>query len=308
VRIVSFLPAATEMAFALGLGDEIVGVSHECDFPAAARTKPVVVHNAVSLAALAPREIDSTVARALHESGTLYAVDEELLRALEPDLILTQDLCQVCAPSGNDITRLLGSLPSRPDVLYLTPRVLADVGENLRAIGRATRRSAQAEALIESAHERLNRVAVAIDAIDHRPRVFFAEWTDPLYCAGHWVPEMIERAGGIALLARPGGNSVRVTRQEAIASRPDVVIVAPCGFSLDGAVEQASLVGVPAERIFAVDANSFFARPGPRLVDGVELLAQLLHGDVARVTSASRPESTIEFARGLHPRCDRPAG
>lgn len=280
MRIVSFLPAATEMAFALGLDDEIVGVSHECDFPVAARAKPVVVHNAVSLAALAPSEIDSTVARTLHETGTLYAVDEELLRSLAPDLILTQDLCQVCAPSGNEITRLLGSLNPRPEVLYLTPRTLADVDENLLMIGDAVGRRDAAEGIVAQGRSRLERIAHRTSRVAPRPRVFFAEWTDPLYCAGHWVPEMIERAGGIAVVARPGSDSVRVTREEAIAANADVVIIAPCGYALDGAIEQASLVGVPAKRTFAVDGNSYFARPGPRLIDGVELIAHLLHPEL----------------------------
>ena len=280
MRIVSFLPAATEMAFALGLDDAIVGVSHECDFPAAARSRPVVVHNAVSLAALSPSEIDSTVARTLRETGSLYAVDEGLLRSLAPDLILTQDLCQVCAPSGNEITRLLGSLDPRPDVLYLTPRSLADVDDNLLMIGDAVERRDVAERIVADGRERLDKVARLTSQVSRRPTVFFAEWTDPLYCAGHWVPEMIERAGGVPLVARAGSDSVRVSRDEAIAANADVVIVAPCGYSLEGAVEQASLVGVPAKRTFAVDANSYFARPGPRLIDGVELIAHLLHPDL----------------------------
>lgn len=277
MRIVSFLPAATEMACALGLGDDIAGVSHECDYPHVMRGKPVVVHNAVALATLSPSAIDSAVSETLRDSGTLYAVDEQLLRALEPELILTQDLCQVCAPSGNEITRLLASLETKPDVLYFTPRTLADVDANLLTLGDATGRRRDAEAIVESNRRRLDAVADRVSRVADRPTVFFAEWTDPLYCAGHWVPEMIERAGGVPLLARPGGDSVRVSRDEAIAAKPDVVIVAPCGFALDAAVEQASLVGVNAKRIFAVDANAYFARPGPRLIDGVELLAHLLH-------------------------------
>jgi len=232
MRIVSFLPAATEMACALGLENEIVGVSHECDYPPSMRTKPVVVHNALALAALSPGEIDVAVSETLRDGQSLYAVDESLLRALEPDLILTQDLCQVCAPSGNEITRLLASLSRRPEVLYFTPRTLADVDDNLLALGDAAGRRAQAESIVAANRRRLSAVAHRLAPIAHRPRVFFAEWVDPIYCAGHWVPEMIELAGGIPLLARPGGESVRVSREEAIAASPEIVIVAPCGFSL----------------------------------------------------------------------------
>jgi iron complex transport system substrate-binding protein len=286
-RIASFLPAATEMACALGLEPLLVGVSHECDHPASVREKPVVVRNAVEFAALGPSEIDAEVSARLEAGESLYAVDETLMRALEPDLILTQDLCQVCAPSGNDITRLLFSLERKPDVLYFTPRTLADVDDDLRRLGDATGRRAEADALILKNRRRLDAVERRIAKIDKRPRVFFAEWVDPVYCAGHWVPEMIERAGGEPVLACPGEDSVRVSREEVMAAKPDVLIVAPCGYSLSGAISQAGRLGLTASRMYAVDANAYFARPGPRLVDGVELLAHLLHPDVAEPTPGS---------------------
>jgi iron complex transport system substrate-binding protein len=285
MRIVSFLPAATEMACALGLEEWIVGISAECDHPASIRRKPVVVHSALSLATMTPSEIDAAVRRTIHETGTLYAVDERLLRSLEPDLILTQDLCQVCAPSGNDVTRVIASLEPKPEVVYFTPHTLADVDDNLRRLGDITGRRARADAIIASNHARIESVEAWVADVDVHPTVFFAEWVDPLYCAGHWVPEMIEIAGGIPLLARRGGDSVRVTRDDVIAAQPDVIIVAPCGFDADAAARQATLLDLPAKRVLAVDANSFFARPGPRLVDGIELLAQLLHPELA-----ARPE------------------
>jgi iron complex transport system substrate-binding protein len=277
MRIVSFLPAATEMACALGLEESIVGISAECDYPSAVHGKPVVVHSALSLAMMTPSEIDDAVRRTLHETGTLYAVNEALLRSLAPDLILTQDLCQVCAPSGNEITRLIASLERPPRVLYFTPHTLADVDDNLRALGDATGRRAQADALIASSHARIESVEARVADVDEHVTVFFAEWVDPIYCAGHWVPEMIQIAGGIPLLARPGGDSVRVTRDQVIAANPDVVIVAPCGYDAEAAARQSSLLDIPAERVFTVDANACFARPGPRLIDGIELLANLLH-------------------------------
>lgn len=280
-RIASFLPAATEMACALGLEALLVGVSHECDHPASVREKPVVVRNAVEMAAMGPSEIDAAVSARLEAGESLYAVDETLMRALEPDLILTQDLCQVCAPSGNDVTRLLFSLGKKPDVLYFTPRTMSDVDDDLRRLGDATGRRTEADMLVVRNRRRLDAVERRIAKVTKRPRVFFAEWVDPVYCAGHWVPEMIERAGGEPILACPGADSVRVSRDEVIAAKPDVIIVAPCGYSLSGAITQARRLGLTASRMYAVDANSYFARPGPRLVDGVELLAHVLHPDVA---------------------------
>lgn len=289
-RIVSFLPAATEMVYALGLEHQLVGVSHECDYPRDARTKPVVVQPALELAALGPRDIDDAVVAQLHSGASMYAVDEALLRALEPDLILTQDLCQVCAPSGNEITRLLASLSTRPQVLFFTPTTLADVWRDLRMLGDATGTSARAEAVIADGERRLANVRARVAGTTRQPRVFFAEWVDPIYCAGHWVPEMIEMAGGVDPLARPGGDSVRVAWSDVIASVPEVVVVAPCGYSIDAATAQLrflecrdgwdTLPAVRDGRVHVVDANSYFARPGPRLVDGVELLAEVLHPEL----------------------------
>jgi iron complex transport system substrate-binding protein len=289
-RIVSFLPAATEMVYALGLDDRLVGVSHECDFPLVAKHKPAVVRPALELASLGPRDIDNAVVQQLHSGASMYAVDETLLRDLAPELILTQDLCQVCAPSGNEITRLLTSLDTRPDVLYFTPKTLADVWSDLRALADRTGTRDRAERIIADGEQRIAAVAERVSRATDRPRVFFAEWVDPIYCAGHWIPEMIELAGGIDPLARPGGESVRVDWSDVVASAPDVVIVAPCGFSAEAAAEQIPLLAqrpgwddLPAVRngrVYPVDANAFFARPGPRLVDGIELLARLLHPNV----------------------------
>lgn len=285
-RIVSFLPAATEMACALGLEDQLAGVSHECDFPASVRGKPVVVHPALAFATLSPDQIDTAVAARMHAGESLYAVDETLLRALDADLILAQDLCQVCAPSGNDVTRVLASLERRPEVLYFTPATLDDVWENLRSLGDASGTRERADTLIRESRARLNAVSARVNGAP-RPRVFFAEWIDPIYCAGHWIPEMIELAGGRDPLARPGAESVRVSWDDVLTAAPDVIIVAPCGYSRADAEAQVPLLArkpgwdtlpaVRSRRVYAVDANAYYARPGPRLVDGVELLAHLLH-------------------------------
>ena len=225
------------MVCALGLEAQLVGVSHECDFPAAARTKPTVVRPALELASLAPNDIDDAVSSHLRSSESLYAVDEALLRSLDPDLILTQDLCQVCAPSGNDVTRVLGVARAAPDVMYFTPR------DSWPTCGAICARLASCEGHCETSPTRSSPTAERrIDATSSRrdraratrPRVFFAEWVDPIYCAGHWVPEMIALAGGVDPLARPRRDSVRVSWEEVVAAEPEVVIIAPCGFARRG--------------------------------------------------------------------------
>jgi iron complex transport system substrate-binding protein len=286
LRIVSFLPAATEMVCALGLEDRLVGVSHECDFPAPARSKPVVVRNALQLETMSMREIDVAVSECIGSGRSLYTVDERLLEQLAPTHILTQALCDVCAPAGNEITRALNALSSKPEVLWFTPHGLEDIFGNMRQLGRATDRLPEAEGWIASARARLQKTA---DRIRHepRPRVFCLEWTDPYYCCGHWVPEMIDLAGGEDRLGRKGADSVRIAWDEIAAWSPEILIVSPCGFGAEKAVALtkqllrqpawSELPAVREGRVFAVDANAYFARPGPRAVDGVELLAHLFH-------------------------------
>jgi iron complex transport system substrate-binding protein len=286
MRIVSFVPSATELAFALGLGDEVVGVSHECDYPPEAKTRPVVVHCAIPLDDLLPAEIDSAVSTQLRVGGSIYTVDTDLLRALEPDLILAQDLCEVCAPSGNETERALAALDGRTRILSLAPRCLREIHENLRKLGEATGRADVAETLITASTARLARIADDLRGVPRR-RVFFVEWIDPIFCGGHWVPEMIELAGGFDALGQKGGDSVRVPKQDVLQWAPEVVVISPCGAHLDSAAQQGSaflrdpywstLPAVQAGDVFAVDASSYFARPGPRVLDGVEILAHLLH-------------------------------
>lgn len=288
MRIVSLLPSATEIAFSLGLGDDVVGVSHECDFPPEARTRATVVHCAIPLDDLAPAEIDSAVSTQLQVGDSIYTIDTELLRALEPDLILAQDLCEVCAPSGNETGRAIAALERTPTVLTLAPRTLREIQENIRQLGEATGRLEVARTLIEAQRERLARLADELQGAPRR-RVFFLEWIDPMFCGGHWVGEMIERAGGHDALARRGGDSVRVSWDQVGTWAPEVLIVAPCGAHLESAALQArelltetrwsEIPAVQAGEVYAVDASSYFARPGPRVFDGIEILAHLLHPD-----------------------------
>lgn len=288
MRIVSLLPSATELAFSLGLGDDVVGVSHECDYPPEARTRATVVHCAIPLDDMTPAEIDSAVSTQLRVGGSIYTIDTELLRVLEPDLILAQDLCEVCAPSGNETERAIAALDRVPKVLTLAPRNLREIQENIRDLGEATGRAEVAQRLIESQRERLARVARALHGASRR-RVFFLEWVDPMFCGGHWMGEMIECAGGHDALARRGGDSVRVSWDQIGTWAPEVLIVAPCGAHLDSAVLQtrelleqtrwSEIPAVQAGEVYAVDASSYFARPGPRVFDGIEVLANILHPD-----------------------------
>jgi iron complex transport system substrate-binding protein len=277
MRIVSFLPAGTEIACALGVGDMLVGRSHECDYPAEVKSLPVVSKPALDLDGLSQDAIDSAVADRLRSGESLYVVDETLLRELAPDVVITQDLCQVCAPSGNELTRALKELPSKPEVLWLTPQNLTEIEENIIAVGAATNRRDVAQQILDQNRRRMAAVSGAVAGVSRR-RVAFLEWTDPLFCAGHWVPQMIEIAGGIDPLGKPGADSERMTWEQVREARPEMIIVAPCGYGLEQAIELARVIPhIEDTAVFAVDANAYFARPGPRVAEGIELLAHLFH-------------------------------
>jgi len=286
-RIVSFLPSATEMICALGLVDRLAGVTHECDHPPEVSDKPIVVRSVLPTDRMSQCEIDAAVTERLRKGLSLYQVDERLLQAIAPDLIVTQDLCQVCAPSGNEVAQVLSALPAKPRILWLTPKSLGQIFENLQELGAATGRQQQAEEIIVDGRARLERVAAQASRLTARPRVFCMEWIDPVYCSGHWVPEMVRIAGGIDKLGREAADSVRISWNDVLEWAPEVLIVMPCGCGLAKAAEEArqlfsypgasSIPAVRNGRVYAVDANSYFARPGPRVVEGTELLAHLLH-------------------------------
>jgi len=286
-RIVSFLPAATEMIYALGLGDRLIGVTHECDYPTDARHKQVVVRSMLP-DGLTQREIDEAVSARLKRGESLYEADAEALTRIAPDLIITQELCSVCAPSGNEISQLLKVLPNKPQILWLTPKNLDGIFENLREIGNATGRAGEAESLIAGLRRQLDLIGRAAATGGERPRVFCMEWLDPVYCSGHWVPEMVRWAGGVDALGRAGSDSVRIAWSDVLDYAPEIIVVAPCGYDLERSVCAAEdllpsfpgwrdLPAVRSSRVFAVDANAYFARPGPRVIDGIKLLAHLIH-------------------------------
>ena len=280
------------MACALGLADSIAGITHECDYPPEIKSKPVVVRAVLPLEKMSQSEIDRAVADRIREGQSLYEIDEQLLRKLAPDLILTQNLCQVCAPSGNEVSQVIKALPKAPQVLWLTPQSLSEIFDNVRELGAATDRTAEAETLVNDCRRRLDSLANRTAAVSYRPRVFCMEWLDPVYASGHWVPELVRIAGGIDELGRERGESVRISWEEIAAWSPEVLVIMPCGFNLQQTMKQVwsvfgyhsspffDLPAVRNGRVYAVDANSYFARPGPRVVEGAELLAQLIHPEL----------------------------
>ena len=286
MRIVSLLPSATEILFALGLDRELVGVSHECDFPTRARTKPVVIHSRLPHDA-SPAEIDRLVSEYVHRGESLYAVDAEVLEALAPDLIITQDLCHVCAASPDDLATALARFERRPEVLCLNPQDLGDVWRDILWVGEESCRGPQAETLVERIGARLGALERQLPSSADRPRVAFLEWLQPFYVGGHWVPEMIQVAGGVDVLGKVRTPSFRVHLQDVIEAEPDILLIAPCGYSAKQARDEYLSIDIPEQwnampavrngRVYALEANSYFSRPGPRLATGVEALAKLLH-------------------------------
>ena len=285
MRICSLLPSATEILYALGLGDAVVGVTHECDSPPEARKKPPLIRPRVDLQA-SPAAIDREVTELVSRGESIYAVDAELLASLAPDLIITQDLCHVCAASPEDLATALTRFSKRPRILSLTPHSLADVWEDIRRIGEATGRRRDAQGLAITLAQRVAAIEMRVAAA-LRPRVLCLEWMGPFYIAGHWVPEMAAKAGGEDVLGRAGEPSFRATAEQIAETAAEIIVVMPCGYSSRRAGDEFNFQELPTswnnlpairdKRVFAVDANSYFSRPGPRLADGVELLAHLLH-------------------------------
>ncbi|HEX4003255.1 MAG TPA: cobalamin-binding protein [Candidatus Acidoferrales bacterium] len=286
MRICSLLPSATEILYAIGLGDSVLGVTHECDFPPDAAKKPALIRPRVDPQAT-PAEIDRRVSEIIARGESIYAVDAELLSSLAPDLILTQDLCHVCAASPDDLATALTRFPQPPQVLSLTPRSLAEVWDDIRRVGDATGRRRDAEVLAASLEERVAAIESLAAQATSRPRVLCLEWLDPYFVGGHWIPEMVWEAGGEDVLGKLRQPSFKVSGEEILASQPDVIVIMPCGYGTARVAEEfrldhlprgvEALPAVKARRVFAVDANAYFSRPGPRLADGVAILAHIFH-------------------------------
>jgi iron complex transport system substrate-binding protein len=307
VRLVSLLPSATEIVYALGLNEDLVGVTFECDEPAAARAEKEVVVAGRDTSGMTPGEIDRYVRDQVANGADLYTLHADALARLRPDLILTQDLCRVCALPSGHVTEALDYLGCRADVLSLDPYSLDEVLGTILAVGERTGTADRAARLVAGLRDRLARVAARV-AGRPRPRVAIIEWTDPPFAAGHWIPDLVSAAGGVGgggppAPPRPGQRSAAVTWPEIAAARPDLVLVAPCGYHLAGTVSQATAVtaALPGIPVWAIDADSLVVRPGPRLVDGVEAIAAILHPDavpapppgrIALVTQQPSPRPT----------------
>ena len=282
MRIASLVPSATEMLFALGLGDQVVGVTHECDYPPAASRLPHLT-STVLPPGLSAAEIDAAVKRVVGEGHALYGLDEARLADLRPELIVTQAVCEVCAVSYEDVVAVAARLPGPPQVLQQDPSSLAEVLEDVSRLGAAAGVEARAAAVRAGLEARLEAVRAAVAGAE-RPRVVALEWLDPPFVGGHWLPEMVALAGGEDVAGPPGAKSPEVSWEALTALRPEVVVVMPCGWYVEESRAQATehrpeIEALGAERVFAVDAASTYSRPGPRLVDGVELLAHLFHPD-----------------------------
>ncbi len=291
MRIASLVPSATELLFALGLGRSVVGVTHECDFPQEAGRLPHLTRTVIE-EGLGAAEIDRAVRARTERGEALYELDADALGELAPELIVTQAVCEVCAVSIDDVRAVAAGLPSRPEVLSLDPSTIADVLADVGRLGEAAGASAEAARLTAELRERIDAVQAAVVGA-HAPRVAALEWLDPPFAGGHWVPEMVALAGGEDPLGRAGEKSRTVEWSDVESSRPDAVVCMPCGYGAERATVEAErywdrLAALDASRIVAVDAAAYFSRPGPRLVDGVELLAHVLHPDRVPAPSPDR--------------------
>jgi iron complex transport system substrate-binding protein len=296
MRIVSLVPSATEMLFALGLGSDVIAVTHECDYPPEASELPKITRDVLP-AGLSAAQIDAAVKERTLTGASIYELDDEMLRDLRPDLIVTQALCAVCAVSYDDVRTIAEEIDSQPEVIALDPHTIGEVLGDARTLAQATDRKDAGVDLVRQASDRIDRIRLAVRGA-RRPRVVALEWLDPPFAAGHWTPQLIEYAGGEDVLGFAGEHSEERTWQEVAAAQPDVVIVMPCGYDAQIAHREAEmhrdeLAAVGAGEVVAVDAAAYFSRPGPRIVDGLELLANILHPEL--VGEAPGEALTVEL-------------
>ena len=296
MRIVSLVPSATETLFALGLGPDVIAVTHECDYPPAVRELPKITRDALP-AGLTTGEIDAAVKERTLAGESIYELDADLLHDLRPDLIVTQELCSVCAVSSDDVRAVAEEIDPQPRVISLDPHTIGEVLGDVRTLAQATDRKDAAVDLIRDASARIDRVRLAVRGA-RRPRVAALEWLDPPFAAGHWTPQLFDYAGGQDVLGFAGEKSEERTWQEVAASQPDIVIVMPCGFDAEIAHREAEmhrdeLAAVGAGEVVAVDAAAYFSRPGPRIIDGLELLAHVIHPEL--VPEAPAEVFTVEL-------------
>ena len=298
MRIVSLLPSTTEIVCALSLENDLVGITHECDFPATITDKPRLTASRISHETMTSAEIDHAVRSQLDGHGSIYDLDEARLRELNPDLILTQELCDVCAVSYKTVSQAARAFEADVKVVSLEPNTIADIFANIRTVGELTGRLSDAANLVESLTARLDQVREKTSAVSHRPRTLMLEWLEPPFAPGHWVPEQVKIAGGDHAFGKAGKPSVTTTAEEIRAYAPEVIILIPCGYYKEDILRQLPKARLPegwndlpacrSNEVWAVDATSYFSRPGPRVVDGVEILARILHPEIFGPTTESQ--------------------
>ena len=296
MRICSLLPSATEIAFALGLGDSVVAVTHECDYPPEAKTKQIVVKSSIDAARSGSAEIDETVGKLLRAKKSIYTIDLPRFREANPDLILTQELCDVCAVNYNEVLAASASLARKPEIISLAPALLSDVLRDIELVGKMAGKKREAEIFVAHLQERIDRVREKASRSDYRPRGACLEWLEPIYNAGHWIPEMVELAGGMDELGEKGKPSEKIDWDRVVQSAPEVIVLMPCGFEIARTLKELRLLyqlpgwsDLPAVKkgnVFAVNGSSYFNRSGPRLVDGLEILARIIHPEIFPLQTA----------------------
>ncbi|MEO9295016.1 MAG: cobalamin-binding protein [Nitrososphaera sp.] len=305
MRIVSFLPSATETLYKLGMGASITGVTHECNYPAAAKKKPQIIHPSFDQSKMSGREIDAKIVELVRSGRDIYAVDENLLKKADPDLIIAQGLCEVCSPFTKEIGRAVSLLGGKPDVLILDPHDLDDVLVSIMDIAERVGKVKEGTRLAASLQKRIDAVR-AIRARE-KPRVMCVEWVDPLFTAGHWVPQMVEYAGGVNGISVAGEQSRRTDIQEISKFDPDIIVMMPCGFGVKRTVEEMkkalknnaewnSLAAVKKGNVYAVEAGAYFSKPSPRTIIGLEILAKIMHPKEA--TKIKVPEKSFKKVKG----------
>ncbi len=306
MRICSLLPSATEIVFGLGAGDLLVGVSHECDYPAPTAQIPKVTRSKIP-SGLSSEQIDAAVSSSLEATGTLYELDLPLLEKLQPDLVITQKLCDVCAVSFDRVQEAVADLKSRPKVLNLEPHSLDGILTNIRAVGSAIGRESGAETLVASLRLRIEAVRNKTRSFKYKSRVFCMEWVNPPYCGGHWMKELVEIAGGRDDLCNYRRPSYRIDWSRVLEFSPEVIVLTCCGFDLQRCMQEAEILATfdgvlalpaaKAGRIFATDGSAYFSRPGPRIVDSLEILAHLIHPELFPPPTLSRAFCALDFSR-----------
>jgi iron complex transport system substrate-binding protein len=290
MKIASLLPSATEIVCALGLSENLVGITHECDFPASIINKPHLTASRISHETMSSAEIDHAVRSQLDGHGSIYDLDTERLEELKPDLIITQELCEVCAVSYKTVLKAAKMYVADAQVVSLEPNTIADIFDNILTVGELTNTKEKAETVVAELRARLGKVSAQTRSIEKRPRVFMLEWLEPPFAPGHWTPEQVEIAGGLCLMGEAGKKSVTTTYREIYESKPEIVVLVPCGYYTEDILRQLPQTQFPAyfkelpafqnDEIWALDASAYFSRPAPRVVDGAEILAKIFHPEI----------------------------